>query len=235
MLTPAELEALEARLSVRFPEAYRRAQLEGRTPGKDSRWILLPADEIAGNRHYGVPGDGVVVGRTIAGGYLLFLAEGARAIPRKLRDEPWVYEAGDDGPANVPEGELIEDLELAGTTFDDIIDADRHARQPCPHCGAAQPGAPCGTCGRSRFERRGEDPDRDAAGALIGTLVKSGQLVLRSPRSSARLLASATEVLHRVDDDAEACEQLIGLWEDSPDVDEFFVDAQALLPFVAAR
>ena len=222
----SQLGIAEARLGVRFPAAFRDASREQRAPKTASRYILLPLDEIDTTYAWGVPGDGVVVARSIAGGYVIFtFASDHTTAPRLLNDAPrqWEPVDGDD------DGE-DETLSVIGDSFDDVLDPERFEKSSlCPHCGSDDcQGSPCRFCGRRRGERPAQDPDRDVAGAMVRALVESGEVVTRSAQSTERIIYATTEILHRVDDDAAAAAEIIQVWEDAPEVDEVFISPEEL-------
>lgn len=229
MLTPAQLAEVEARLDARFPEAFRLAVELGFRPPPSSQWVMLDAGEVNPTRWYGVPAEGVVFGRGPGGAWLVFLF-GKKT--RVLAPMPYAWEDDGEPTVEVPAAELLSDLQPLAATFDQLFPAPLAA---CPHCQLAGAPSPCPACGRSRFEKPGEDPDRDAAASMLGALVKAGQLVLRSPRAAAPLLSATAAVLRQAGDDAEACERIISLWEDSEDIEEFFVASDSLRPFLAGR
>lgn len=226
----SQLGIAEARLGVQFPAAFRDASREQRAPKTGSRYILLPLEEIETTHASGVPGNGVVVARSIAGGYVIFtFARDHTSTPRLLNDAPlqWEPADGEDGT-----------LSVIGDSFDDVLDPERFEKSRlCPHCGSDDcQGSPCRFCGRRRGERPAQDPDRDIAGAMVRALVESGEVVTRSARSTDRIIYATTEILHRVDDDAIAAAEIIQIWEDAPEVEEVFIGPEELaIRFLATR
>ncbi len=63
---------------------------------------------------------------------------------------------------------------------------------------------------------------------MVRALVESGRLVTRSAAATARIVYAATEILRRVDDDADAAAEIIAMWEDAPEVDEVFAGPEDL-------
>ena len=85
----SKLRLTEARLGVRFPPSFRRAVEQQQAPTSGSRFILLPIDEIDTTYTWGVPGDGVVVARSLAGGYVVLTVDSDDATtPRSLKERP---------------------------------------------------------------------------------------------------------------------------------------------------
>ena len=222
----SQLRAAEARLGVRFPPAFRDAIQEQRAPKPGSRYVLLPLDEIDTTYRWGLPGHGVVVARSIAGGYVILPFQNDRTTPpRALDDAPFLWEPVDEDD----DGE-DSDLASIGNSIDDVLDPEKFVKSTlCPHCGSDNRHGACSVCGRRRGERPAPDPDRDAADAMVRALVQSGQLVTRSVRSTERIIDATTEVLHRVDDDEAAAAEIVQLWEDAAEVEEIFITPEELV------
>ena len=129
----SQLRIAERRLGVRFPPAFRNAIQEQRVPKPGSRYILLPLDEVDTTHAWGVPGHGVVVARSIAGGYVILTFENdLTSTPRSLTDAPLLWEPADEED----EGEE-SDLALVGNSFDDVLDPESFEKSRlCPHCGS---------------------------------------------------------------------------------------------------
>lgn len=219
------LDSAEARLAVRFPDAYRAAVRAGASFTDLVRWRLL----APGETHHckDAPDEalhkteGVVIGGDDGENTLLFMF--AVESSTRLADPVYVWDhtGARLGRVAVSFDEIlsrrrVEDAASVLLAFSDELSGERGS---APFWSDAAP-----TATADEHARR--------AVKLVRQLVETGLLVLSSSRTEPSVAAEAAAVLAMEEDDRATAEGLVEAWLDRKDVAEVFAtedDVETLL------